>query len=158
MKHFFFSFLFWAFFISASSAQSSIFIVRHAEKAESDGNDPHLSKAGRVRADALARMLKDANITAIYATEFKRTQQTAAPLAKALDIEVTIRPAKATDFALKLQTTAGNVLVVGHSNTIPDLIKEFGINTPVRLGDNDYDDLFMIVLGRKARLVHLHYR
>lgn len=142
---------------SAAAAQSSIFIVRHAEKAASNGNDPDLSEAGRARGEALARMLRDANITAIYTTEFKRTQQTATPLARALGIETIIRPAQATDFAIKLQSTQGNALVVGHSNTIPDLIKALGITTPIEIADSDYDDLFIVVLDRKPRLIRLHY-
>jgi broad specificity phosphatase PhoE len=102
--------------------------------------------------------LKDAKIAAIFATEFKRTQQTAAPLAQALGIEVSIRPAKATDFALKLRTVHGNALVVGHSDTIPALIKELGISEPINIGDNDYDNLFAVILDEKPRLIRLHYR
>ena len=58
------------------SAQPVVVIVRHAEKANG-GNDPDLSSAGRARANELARILKDSGITAIFSTEFKRTQETA---------------------------------------------------------------------------------
>lgn len=102
-------------------------------------------------------MLKDANIRAIYATEFKRTQQTAAPLANALGIKTTMRPAKATDFALNLRAERGNALVVGHSNTIPDLLKALGISEPITIGENDYDNLFEVTLDEKPRLTRLHY-
>jgi broad specificity phosphatase PhoE len=142
--------------LSSASAQSRIFIVRHAERADAS-QDSELSEAGRARAESLAKMLKDKNITTIYATEFKRTQETGAPLAKALGIKITVRPAKATDFALKLRAEHGNALVVGHSNTIPDLIKELGISQPVKIGENDYDDLFEVVLGKKPKLIHTHY-
>ena len=143
--------------ISGAPAQSTIFIVRHAEK--SDGTkDPDLSPAGRTRAEALARVLKDANITAIYATEFRRTQETAAPLARALGIEVTVVPAAATaDLATKLKTASGNALLVGHSNTIPDLIKALGIATPLTLTEADYDNLFIVVLEENPRLLRLHF-
>jgi len=70
--------------VAIVSAQSVIFIVRHAEKADNTSKDPDLSEAGRTRAQALAGMLKDADITSIYVTDFKRTQQTAMPLAKLL--------------------------------------------------------------------------
>src|SRR6267154_5258496 len=63
------------------SAQPVVVIVRHAEKATNGGNDPDLSSAGRARAEALARILKDSGITAIFTSEFKRTQETAAPTA-----------------------------------------------------------------------------
>lgn len=121
--------------VSTTVAQSTIFIVRHAEKVESADKDPDLSEAGRARADSLAKLLKDAEIKAIYTTEFKRTQQTAAPLAQALGIEAKIASANATDLGAKLRAGAANALVVGHSNTIPDLVKELGVTTPIKIED-----------------------
>ena len=146
-------------FVSATAAQSTIFVVRHAEKAESGGNDPDLSEAGRARAESLAKMLKNANITAIYATEFKRTQQTATPAAKALGLALTIVPAKDTvTLSAKLRDLHGNALVVGHGNTIPDLIKALGVETLVNIAETDYDNLFVVVIDEKPRLLQLHYR
>src|SRR5207302_9382890 len=118
-----FYFLLLSAFLSTATAQSTIFIVRHAEKADAT-KDPDLSEAGRARSDALAKTLRDANITAIYASEFKRTQQTAAPLAKTLSITVATLPAKDNNAALiaKLRASTGNTLVVGHGDTIPALI------------------------------------
>jgi broad specificity phosphatase PhoE len=148
-----------ALFVSAVAAQSTIFFVRHAEKAESGGNDPDLSEAGRARAESLAHTLKDADISAIYVTELKRTQQTAAPLAKLRSIDPTIVPAKdSAALIAKLRASTGNTLVVGHSNTVPDLIKAFGIATPIQIADGDYDNLFVLVPGEKPRLTRLHYR
>ncbi len=145
--------------LSAAAAQSTIFIVRHAEKAESGGNDPDLSDLGRARAETLANMLKDAGISAIYVTELKRTQQTAAPLAKMLHLDTTIAPAKdSTALVAKVRASSGNVLVVGNGNTIPDLIKGFGIATPINIAENDYDNLFVLMLEERPRLIHLHYR
>ena len=158
MKRFLVAILVFGSLGSIADAESTIFIVRHAEKAESGGNDPDLSDAGRARAEALAKALSDANITAIYVTEFKRTQQTAAPLTRVLGIEATIRPAQASDFAIKLRSTVGNVLVVGHSNTVPELIKQLGVTTSIKLADHDYDNLFIVVLDPKPRLIRLHYR
>ncbi len=156
-KRFFLCYLFLSVLVATAAAQSTIFIVRHAEKADSSEN-PDLSEAGRAGAEALAKMLKDKNITAVYATEFKRTQQTAAPLAKALGVTVTTLPAKDKGALIaKLRASTGNALVVGHGNTIPDLIKELGISEPVSIGDNDYDNLFEIVLEQKPKLSRLHY-
>ena len=153
-----FYFLLLSAFLSTATAQSTIFIVRHAEKADAT-KDPDLSEAGRARAEALAKTLRDANITAIYATEFKRTQQTAAPLAKALGITVTILPAKDNAALIaKLRASTGNMLVVGHGDTIPDLIKAFGISDPINIGENDYDNLFAMVPDQKPHLMRLHYR
>ena len=152
-------FLIFAVLASAMAAPSAIFIVRHAEKASSTDKDPDLAEAGRARAESLAKMLKDANITAIYATEFKRTQQTAAPVAKALGLELTIAPAKDTaTLAAKLRDLRGNALVVGHGNTITDLIKALGVGTPVNIAETDYDNLFVVVLDQKPQLIQLHYR
>ena len=147
-----------ALVVSTATAQSTIFIVRHAEKADAT-KDPDLSEAGHARAEALATMLKDANITAIYATEFKRTQQTAAPLAKALGISPTNLAAKDTAIVTaKLRTSNGNALVVGHGDTIPALIKTLGISEPINITENDYDNLFVAVLAEKPHLIRLHYR
>jgi phosphohistidine phosphatase SixA len=157
MKRFLFAVVLSGVLASAAAAQSTIFIVRHAEKADAS-KDPDLSEAGRARAEVLARMLRDANITAIYVTEFKRTQQTAAPLAHILGMEVTIIPASATaSLPPKVKAMSGNALVVGHSNTIPDLISALGIREPVGLAETDYDNLFVVVLGDKPRLLCLHF-
>jgi broad specificity phosphatase PhoE len=153
-----FYFLLLSAFLCTATAESTIFIVRHAEKADAT-KDPDLSDAGRARAEALAKTLRDANITEIYATEFKRTQQTAAPLAKALGITVTILPAKDNAALIaKLRASTGNMLVVGHGDTIPDLIKAFGISDPINIGENDYDNLFAMVPDQKPHLIRLHYR
>ena len=137
----------------------TIFFVRHAEKATTGGEDMDLSDAGRARAESLATLLKDAEISAIYTTEFKRTQQTAAPLAKALHLDPATIPAKdQAGLIAKLRGSSGNVLVVGHGNTIPDLLKTLGITTSVNIADNDYDNLFIVLLEEKPRMLRLHFR
>jgi broad specificity phosphatase PhoE len=157
MKRLVFCCLLVSVLVARATAQSTVFIVRHAERADAS-TDSDLSAAGRARAEALARMLKDKNITAIYVTEFKRTQQTASPLAKALGITVTTVQSKDKDaLVAKLRTLNGNALVVGHGNTIPDLVRALGISEPINIGENDYDNLFEIELGEKPKLIHLHY-
>jgi broad specificity phosphatase PhoE len=159
MKRFIALLLLSGLFVSAAAAQSTIFFVRHAEKAPAAGNDPDLSEAGRARAESLAITLKDSGVSAIFVTDLKRTQQTAAPLAKMLHLEPVIVPAKdSASLLAKLRASTGNALVVGHSNTIPDLIKALGIATPIQIEDNDYDNLFVLVLDEKPRLIRLHYR
>src|SRR3954464_3301384 len=81
-------------FACPTIAGPTIFFVRHAEKATTGGDDMDISEAGRGRAESLATVLKDAEISAIYTTEFRRTQQTAAPLAKAIHVEPSVIPAK----------------------------------------------------------------
>jgi broad specificity phosphatase PhoE len=158
MKRFAFCALLLGLLLSSARAQSTIFIVRHAEKTDAT-KDPDLSEAGRTRAEALAKMLRDSNISAIYVTEFKRTQQTAAPLGKALGLTATTLPAENSAALVgKVRASSGNSLVVGHGNTIPGLIKALGISEPISIAENDYDNLFVIVIGEKPQLIHLHYR
>lgn len=145
--------------VFTATAGPTIFFVRHAEKATTGGDDMDISEAGRARAESLATVLKDAEISAIYTSEFKRTQQTAAPLAKAIHVEPSVIPAKdGAALLAKLRGSSGNVLVVGHGNTIPDLLKTLGLTTPINIADNDYDNLFVVLLEEKPRLIRLHYR
>jgi broad specificity phosphatase PhoE len=149
-----------------AAAQATVFLVRHAERADGDGGapamkgtDPDLSPAGQERARSLAAMLKDAKITAIYATELKRTQQTAAPLAKVLGLTVTtIQGNDPTKLIASLKAATDNVLVVGHSNTIPDILRGLGVTTPVTIADGEFDNLFIVTTGPTPRLVRLRYR
>jgi probable phosphoglycerate mutase len=148
------------------SAQHTVFLVRHAERADTTPGasptmaaDPDLSEAGRARAESLAAALRDASLTAIYATELKRTQQTAAPLAKALGLTVKIVTSKsAADLLKQLKASKGNVLVVGHSNTVPDVIKGLGVTTAVTIGDDEFDNMFLVTPGTHPSLLRLHYR
>jgi len=143
--------------VTAASAEPLVVIVRHAEKAASGGNDPDLAPAGRARADALARMLKDSGVTTVFASEFKRTQETAAPTAKSTGVAPTIVPAK--DIAAlvsKLHQLKGNALVVAHSDTIPNIAKALGIDTPIQIPDDDYTELLVVALGDKPELLRLH--
>jgi broad specificity phosphatase PhoE len=143
---------------SVISAQPVVVIVRHAEKLAAGGNDPDLSPAGRTRAENLARILKEAKITAIFTSEFKRTQETAAPTAKEAQVLPTIVPAKDTaSVVAKLRAANGTVLVVGHGDTIPNLLKSLGIDMEINIPDNDYTELFVITPGEKPHLLRLHY-
>ena len=144
--------------VSIASAQPVVVIVRHGEKAADGGTDPDLSSAGRARADALAQILKDSGITAIFTTEFKRTQQTAAPTATSAHVTATVVAAKDTPtLVAKVHELNGNALVVGHSNTIPDIIKALGINNEINIPDDDYSELLIVMLGGKPQLFRLHY-
>ena len=144
--------------VTVANAAPVVFIVRHAEKASPCGKDPYLSVQGRKRAEALANILKDSQITAVFVTEFKRTQETAAPTAKAAQVSPTVIPANDIGVLVeKLRTLNGNALVVGHGNTIPDLLKALGIATPVSIPEDDYAEIFAVVLGDAPELLRLHY-
>ncbi len=160
------SWLFVLLVATTASAQGNIFLVRHAERADTAGGaapmmaaDPNLSDAGRQRAESLAAILKDAGITAIYTTEFKRTQETAAPLAKALGITLTTVPAKDTaGLVQKLKSATANVLVVGHSNTVPEIVKALGVTPPLKIEDAEYDNLLIVPSAPQPQLIRLRYR
>ena len=149
-----------------AAAQQLVFVVRHAERADAGAGaspmmatDPDLSEAGRARAESLAMALKDAKIAAIFVTPYKRTQQTAEPVAKASGVPITaVDPKDAAGLIAKVKATSGNVLVVGHSNTVPDILTRLGITDAPKLGDNDYDNLFVVVGGEKPSLVRLHFK
>jgi broad specificity phosphatase PhoE len=144
--------------VTIASAEPIVVIVRHAEKAASNGKDPDLSPAGRARAEALVRILKDSGITAIFTSEFKRTQETAAPTAAAMTIAPTVVPAKDTaPLVSRLRQLNGNALVVAHGNTIPDIVKGLGIDIPIQIPEDDYTELLIVTLGNKPQLFRLHY-
>ncbi len=143
---------------TAADAVPVIVVVRHAEKASTGGNDPELSVAGQKRAETLARILKDSQITAVFVTNFKRTQQTAAPTARAAHLSPTVIPASDIPaLVAKLRVLNGNALVVGHGNTIPDLMKALGITTPVTIPEDDYTEIFLVSLTDPPQLLRLHY-
>src|SRR5881396_115317 len=144
--------------VSIASAQPIVVIVRHAEKAANGGNDADLSSAGHARSEALARILKDSGITAIFNSEFKRTQETAAPTATSARVTPTVVAAKDTAALVrKLHQLNGNALVVGHGDTIPDIVKALGIHSSINIPDADYSELLIVTLGDKPQLFRLHY-
>ncbi len=158
MKRFSVVFCIFLLLVAAAQAAPIVFVVRHAEKAVTGGDNPDLSVAGQKRAEALARILKDSQITAIFVTEFKRTQETAAPTARAAHLSPTVLPAgDIPGLVAKLRALTGNALVVGHGNTIPDLVKALGIATPITVPEDDYIEIFLVSLTDPPQLLRLHY-
>lgn len=135
-----------------ASAYSTIFVVRHAEKKD-ESKDPGLSDIGQKRAQSLASMLKDSGVSGIYTSEMLRTQKTAEPLAQSLKIKATVFAARDTNKlvkALKDDTSASAALVVGHSNTVPEIVKALGATQTITLGDDEYNRLFLLVPQKGA--------
>jgi phosphohistidine phosphatase SixA len=135
-----------------------IFLVRHAERESTDRDSP-LSQIGKQRAECLATTLHDAGISAVVTSEFTRTQQTAAPLAAARQLSPAVVNAadpKAAASRARKEAANGNVLVVGHSNTLPALLVEFGVEKAA-IGDDEYDWLFVVETGEHPQLLKLHY-
>ena len=128
----------------ASIANETVFvIVRHAEKASNDPKDPTLSETGHARAKRLAERLAAQRMTAVYATGYRRTQQTAAPTARTHGLEVQTYAAAmpAADFAAQLRSrhVSGSVLVVGHSNTVAAIASALCACAVAPLREDEYD-------------------
>lgn len=127
-------------------ASADIFLVRHADKKTPD-EQSLLSRAGLKRARDLARVLSSVKLTAVYRTEYERTLQTAAPTAAEhhlTPILVKSDDVKGLAKLLRDLPPDENALVVGHSDTVPDLLTELGVSTKVALGNYDYDNLFIV--------------
>ena len=127
-------------------AQTAIFLVRHAEKVD-ESRDAALSAAGLQRAETLAKELGAAGVTAIYTTQYQRTIKTAEPLARRLKLTMTSADTPPAELirSIRKQHRMGTVLIVGHSNTIPELLTALGYPTPVQIGSDEYDNLFVVV-------------
>ena len=131
--------------VAIADAQQVIFLVRHTEQAV--GIDPPLTEAGKHRAKRLAGVLKDAGIDVIYTTEFKRTGQTSEIVGRTLNIDVKIHPRRDVDGLIRrLQTqhVHDRVLIVDHSR-LSVLLWDLGHREEVRIGQLDYDNLFVII-------------
>ena len=136
-----------------STAAETVFLVRHAEKADKS-EDPPLSKAGQARAEKLAAMLRDSGIRAIFVTQYRRNAETAGPLAKLLHLVPQVVPSgEVAALVEKIRAEKGRVLVVGHVDTVPKIVAALG-GPSFTLGDPDYDNLFVLVA---TTLVRLHF-
>lgn len=151
----------------ATAKAQMIILTRHAERADAgtpsagaamtSSNDPLLSEVGKARAAKLAAMLKDAGLVAVYTTEYKRTIDTGAPIAAAANVTPKVIPARdaaALLAAIKSHTT-GTILIVGHSNTVPEIIKALG-GPAVTIDDADYDNVFF--LGPGGALTRIRFK
>jgi phosphohistidine phosphatase SixA len=120
-----------------------VVLVRHAEPT-AGGSDPGLSTAGTRRATTLAKMVADAGITAIFTSDMRRTKETAAPLARLLSltpVEIANDPAAA---AAQVKAAGKRVLVVGHTDTVPPLIKALGGPANVGINATEFDRMFVL--------------
>lgn len=147
--------------VLAQSA-TTVIVVRHAEKID-DSTDPALSEAGNARAQALADALSDAGVTAIITTQYARTRGTAAPLGERSGVVPEVVAASGhshvDDVVARVrELTPGTIVVVGHSNTVPAIIRALGGPDVGEIADSAYDDLFVLRLGEDgARLIRTRY-
>lgn len=130
-------------FAASPVIAAPVYVIRHLERAP--GDDPSLTVRGAERARQLADILATANIKVVFATATKRAQETGAPLAKRLGLTVTTyNPRDVDRLAAAVKAADGPVLIVGHSNTVADLVARFGGDKPAPLGEQDYGTLFVV--------------
>ena len=125
----------------------AVYLFRHAEKQIIKGEDnPELTRAGFSRSNLLAQAMADITPGLIYSSEYTRTQQTVAPLAKQWSSDIIIKTAKDPEAQVEaaLSNCNKHVIIAGHSNTIPNLISLFGVMEEITIEDNQYGDLFII--------------
>ena len=144
--------------------ETTVVLVRHAEKAAAPADDPPLTPAGEARARDLWTAIRDAGVTTIITTQFARTRETAQPAASALDLTPTVVPATSPNHVQSVVTEirqhqGHTVLVVGHSNTIPLIVEALGAKRPGAICDSRYDDMFVVTIASdgKASAIHARY-
>ncbi len=150
-----------------SQATTTIIFVRHAEQTDHAADDPPLSVAGKQRVAELTRQLVDADVVAgidaIYATAYKRSTETAAPLSERLDLPINIYDANDTESVLEtiLKNHKGKIiLVVGHSDTVPELIANLGASKKVPpIARDEFDNIYIISIPwfGKTKTIRLRY-
>ncbi|MEP6546462.1 MAG: phosphoglycerate mutase family protein [Gammaproteobacteria bacterium] len=157
-----------AAWVWGTASSTTVIVVRHAEKDLSvSATDPPLSAAGQARAVLLAQMFGDAkrlgHVDAIYVSTALRNKQTAAPLAERLGIVSTVisadDPKGLARRALR-EHSGGRVLIVGHSDTVPEIVATLSDNSAIpEIGDEEYGTMYIVTVPRigNANLLRLHY-
>ncbi len=133
--------------IAAQSDATVVYLVRHAERAEDGTSDPPISQAGQQRSELIATLLRDAGITHIHTTDLKRTRSTGAPTSESTGLAMAIYDAQDLGgFADRLRETPGRHLVLGHSNTNPQLAEALGGDPSTPIEEMEYDRLYVLTL------------
>lgn len=131
-------------------AQQTVILVRHAElqgTAMAEPRELPLSDEGKARAQKLANLLAEAGVAAIYVTDFQRTNQTGQPLSYKIDRPLTVVPKgdpRELVARLRKEHAGETVLVVGHTDTLPGLIKALGHPAEIKIDAQDYGNLFIV--------------
>ena len=149
------------------SAQKTlkVWVVRHAEKMTDNpkDRDPQLSPIGMDRAEALKKYLGGKRVDSIFATNYKRTKLTGFPLADKIGINVktyTVENQKELAKQLIANAKGKKILIIGHSNTVLDVIEAFGGEKPIKelIEDYDYDYIFALTIkGDKVTVKVDHF-
>lgn len=138
---------------SEAAAAPSLYVMRHLQKA--DGPDPALSDEGRRNAELLPRLLAADPPSAIYVSTTRRARETAAPLAAVLGlVPKDYDPADTPALIAAVAREPGTVLIVGHSNTVADIVGRLGGTAPAPLAESDFGDVWHLE-GSERRTTRL---
>lgn len=131
---------------SLSEKPTTLILIRHAERGHDGSNDPPLTEAGTTRANSLVTILKNSTISAIYTSNYKRTRNTATPLAHATGLDIkTYEPMQGDELKKIISENKGKtVLIVGHSNTIPWTANFLTGSKLENFADSDYGNLMIV--------------
>lgn len=151
-----------------SNAPTTLLLVRHAEAGGGDDpRDPPLTPAGRARAGSLAETLRDAGITAVVSTQYRRTRETGGAVAEALGLTPTVFEVGGTEVEqysralldhVLAQHAGGTVLLVGHSNTTPIVVAAATGLPADTIAETEFDRLYVVTLGDGTpRVVRARY-
>lgn len=144
-----------------SDNHTLVFLTRHAEKQSDQGRDPNLTEQGSKRAQNLAYALSKSKLSAVYSTNYKRTMQTATPTALEQSLQLTMYEPSSKELAKAIvdKHKGQKVLVVGHSNTTPELLAALGVKEPVVIEHDQYGDLYLVILkdGKFDQMVEFSY-
>lgn len=148
MKNILFGVLFLVFSNWATSQTTTIYLIRHAEKIDHSKN-PELSESGLIRANHWKDIFSEVPFDAIFSTDYIRTQKTAAPTALAQNKNVTTYDPKTLDVQKLVNDYAGKtILIVGHSNTTPELANKLVKQTLyTAIPDSTFGNLYIITLS-----------
>lgn len=136
---------------------TGVVVVRHAEKADDGTRDPFLATAGRARADTLALVLENADVAGLIATQYQRTQQTLATLARQRGLDVTVVPAEPGGIEAHIEAIASKVrecdaegvlVIAGHSNTVPLIVEALSGRVVSPISEWEYDRMFILLPGK----------
>ena len=136
----------------ALAKEPPVYVTRHHDTPAGE-RDPDLLPQGTARAAKLAKWFKGRKLKAIYVSDFKRTRQTAAPLAAERGITVeTYDPRDTPAIVARARAAKAPVLIVGHSNTVPDIVQQLGGERPAELKHEDFGDVWTVRRGKAERI------
>ncbi len=134
-----------------AAAAPIVYVMRHLDTPEGV-RDPDLTPTGKARAERVRAWFARKPLAAIYVSDYKRTRQTAAPIAAERGLSVTIYdPADTPGLIELVRSQRKPVLIVGHSNTVPDIVEALGGERPPALGHPDFGDIWTITDGRTEK-------